>query len=183
MSAARPTPPRDRRFAVWIATTALLFLAAVAVGFVWLPVAQAGRNMPDLWSAICSAVGLSGPDAAAPYANRGQPASEVAWTPATERLLSGANAGRGAALAAASCNGCHGRAGLSDDAIFPNLAGQGATSIYKQWSSYPYGDRLFIYNAAVRRLYRITDQRAATRYFAQHKPLACPGHVARGVEI
>ena len=78
MSAARPTPPRDRRFAVWIATTALLFLAAVAVGFVWLPVAQAGRNMPDLWSAICSAVGLSGPDAAAPYANRGQPASDGA---------------------------------------------------------------------------------------------------------
>jgi cytochrome c553 len=141
MSAARPTPPRDRRFAVWIATTALLFLAAVAVGFVWLPVAQAGRNVPDLWSAICSAVGLSGPDAAAPYANRGQPASEVAWTPATERLLSGAKAGRGAALAAASCNGCHGRAGLSDDAIFPNLAGQGATSIYKQLQDFRSGRR------------------------------------------
>jgi hypothetical protein len=57
------------------------------------------------------------------------------------------------------------------------------TSIYKQWSSYPYGNQLYIFNPSMHRLYRITDNQAATRYFAQHKLRPCPGYVARGVEV
>jgi cytochrome c553 len=117
---------------VWIATTAALFLIAATVVFVWLPAVQAGRSVPDLWGAICSAIGLPTRDAAASSKPESKPASDVAWTEATRQSLSRGDAARGAALASASCNNCHGRAGVADDAIFPNLAGQAATSIYKQ---------------------------------------------------
>ena len=132
MTTGRPGSSRDRRFAVWIATTVALFAAAAAAGFVWLPAVQAGRSVPDLWGAICSAIGLPGRDAQAGATAAGKPASDVAWTAAAQQLLARGNAAHGASLAAASCNNCHGRAGVSTDAIFPNLAGQGAASIYKQ---------------------------------------------------
>lgn len=141
MTTGRTAPLRDRRFAVWIGTTAALLLAAAAVGFVWLPAVQAGRNVPDLWGAICSAIGLPTRDASAGAKTHGKPASEVAWTAATQQSLARGHAGRGAALAAASCNNCHGRAGVTDDAIFPNLAGQGAASIYKQLQDFRSGRR------------------------------------------
>jgi hypothetical protein len=57
------------------------------------------------------------------------------------------------------------------------------TSIYKQWSSYPYGNQLYIYNPSAHRLYHLADRQAAARYFAQHKLRPCPGYVARGVEV
>jgi len=141
MTTGRPVPVRDRRFAVWIAATAALFVIAAAVGFVWLPAVQAGRSVPDLWGAICSAIGLPTRDAAAASKSVVKPASDVAWTAATRQSLSRGDAARGAALASASCNNCHGRAGVTDDAIFPNLAGQAATSIYKQLQDFRSGRR------------------------------------------
>jgi len=137
---SRP-PPRDRRFAVWIGSIAALLVAATAAGFVWLPAVQAGRDGPGLWDAICSAIGLPSRDARAAAVAGAEPPSNVAWTAATQQLLAGANPGRGAALAAASCNGCHGPAGVSDDAIFPNLAGQSRASIYKQLQDFKSGRR------------------------------------------
>jgi hypothetical protein len=41
----RSTAPRDPRFAVWIGTTVVLFVAALLVGFVWLPSAQRGPGI------------------------------------------------------------------------------------------------------------------------------------------
>ena len=87
-------PLRDRRFAVWIATTAALFLIAATVGFVWLPAVQAGRSVPDLWGAICSAIGLPTRDAAASSKPESKPASDVAWTEATRQSLSRGDAAR-----------------------------------------------------------------------------------------
>lgn len=133
-------PSRDPRFAVWIGTTAVLFIAAIAVGFVWLPSAQAGAGALDLWGAICSAVGLPNRNARVPVTVPGQPASSVAWTAETRRLLAQGDAAHGAALSS-TCNSCHGSAGLSDDAIFPNLAGQSAGAIYKQLEDFKSGRR------------------------------------------
>ena len=57
------------------------------------------------------------------------------------------------------------------------------TSLYDDPRFFPYGERLYIYNPAARRLYRINDRPAAARYFAGRKRLRCGGYVARGVEV
>jgi hypothetical protein len=59
-----------------------------------------------------------------------------------------------------------------------------ATSIYNQASLYPYGPQLYVYNPIRHLLVRLTDSRAAARYFAAREPSHCPrGFVARGVEV
>lgn len=143
MNGDRPATP-DSRFAVWIGATVVLFLAAVVVGFIWLPSAQRGGDGLDLWNVFCRAVGL-------PYASArffvpaaGQPASAVAWTPTTRLRLTQGTAVRGAALAT-TCDNCHGTNGVSGDAAFPNLVGQSVAAIYKQLEDYKSGKR----NAAV----------------------------------
>lgn len=184
MTTGRPVPLRDRRFAVWIGTTAALFLVAAAVGFVWLPSVQPGGSVPDLWGAICSAIGLPTRDASAASKAQGKPASDVAWTAATQRSLARGNAGRGAALAAASCNTCHGRTGVTDDAIFPNLAGQAATSIYKQLQDFRSGRR----NPVVMGVYvaGLTDEDVrdlAVHYASLPMPVARTSRLPSAVDV
>ncbi len=119
----------DSRFGLWIGATVVLFVAAVVVGFAWLPSAQSDKVR--LWDVICRAIGLPGgaSTAAAPLA--GLPSSTVAWTPATRELLGRGDAARGA-TSAAMCNNCHGANGVSTDAAIPNLAGHDAAAVYKQ---------------------------------------------------
>jgi len=132
--------PRDSRFAIWIGATAGLFVLALAVGFIWLPSAQRGADGLDLWGAICRAVGLPSGNAPVSAPVAGQPASQVAWTTETRRRLAQGNARAGAAIAQ-TCNNCHGTAGVSADAIIPNLAGQTAAAIYKQLDDFKNGKR------------------------------------------
>ena len=138
----------DPRFAVWIGVTVVLFLFAVVVGFIWLPSAQQGTEGLSLWSTICRAVGLPSGSARVSAPVAGQPASTVAWTPATRARLTQGNPGRGAALAT-TCNNCHGANGISADAAFPNLTGQSVAAIYKQLEDFKSGKR----NAAVMGVY------------------------------
>jgi cytochrome c553 len=136
MDSERQAAPRDPRFAVWIGTTVVLFIAALAVGFVWLPSAQRGPGELDWWAAICRAAGFpTGTSASVSVPVATQIASTVAWTPATRQRLSEGDAARGAAIAG-TCNNCHGANGISADAIIPNLAGQSAAAIYKQLEDY-----------------------------------------------
>jgi cytochrome c553 len=130
----------DRRYATWIGATAALFVLVVVIGFVWLPAAQRGAGAPDLWTSICRAIGLPSRDAGVGAAVPGQPASTVAWTPATRQLLARGDIRRGAALAS-TCNNCHGANGVSTDAAIPNLAGQSASAIYKQLEDFRSGRR------------------------------------------
>jgi cytochrome c553 len=130
----------DPRFKSWIGATGVLFLASVAVGFVWLPSAQQGSGARDLWGAICRAIGLPGTSAASPPPVAGQPSSTIAWTVATRELMTRGDGARGAALAT-SCNNCHGANGISADAAIPNLAGQSVAAIYKQLEDYKSGKR------------------------------------------
>jgi len=132
--------PGDSRFVHWIGATAGLFVLALAVGFVWLPSAQRGADGLGLWDAICRAVGLPNGNARISAPVAGQPASKVAWTTETRQRLSQGNASAGAAIAG-TCNNCHGSAGISADAIIPNLAGQSAASIYKQLEDFRSGRR------------------------------------------
>jgi cytochrome c553 len=127
----------DRRFANWMVATALLFLVASAIGFIWLPSVQQGAGNVDLWSVICRAIGVPTPDT---VTTAGQPPSTVAWTPATRRFLTGGDAVRGARLATA-CNNCHGAMGVSSDAAIPNLAGHTVAAIYKQLEDFRNGKR------------------------------------------
>ena len=133
-------PPRDSRFAIWIGATAGLFVLALVVGFIWLPSAQRGADGLDLWGAICRAVGLPSGNARVSAPVAGQPASQVAWTTETRRRLAQGDARAGAAIAQ-TCNNCHGAAGISADAIIPNLAGQSAAAIYKQLDDFKSGKR------------------------------------------
>jgi len=131
---------RDSRFAIWIGATAGLFAFALAVGFIWLPSAQRGAEGLDLWGAICRAVGLPNGNARVSAPVAGQPASQVAWTTETRRRLAQGDARAGAAIVQ-TCNNCHGTAGISADAIIPNLAGQSAAAIYKQLDDFKSGKR------------------------------------------
>ena len=140
MTDGKQPVPRDSRFAIWIGATTGLFVLALAVGFIWLPSAQRGADGLDLWSAICRAVGLPSGNARISAPLAGQPASQVAWTTETRRRLAQGDANAGAAIAKA-CNNCHGMAGISADAIIPNLAGQSAAAIYKQLDDYKSGKR------------------------------------------
>jgi cytochrome c553 len=137
--ADRPSS-HDPRFAIWIGATAGLFVFALAVGFVWFPSAQRDAEGLDLWSAICRAVGLPVGNAPVSPPVAGQPASAVAWTPATRRKLAQGNPTAGAAIGQ-TCNNCHGDKGVSADAAIPNLAGQSAAAIYKQLEDYRSGKR------------------------------------------
>jgi cytochrome c553 len=136
----RPSP-NDSRFAMWIWTTAGIFIVALAVGFVWLPSTQRGAEGLDLWRAICRAVGLPSGNVEVARPIAGQPASMVAWTTQTRRNLAKGDSNAGARLAAKTCNPCHGDNGLSTDAAIPNLAGQSAAAVYKQLEDFRSGKR------------------------------------------
>ena len=162
----------DSRFAVWIGTIILLFLFAVAVGFIWLPSVQQGAYGLDLWNVICHAVGLSNGDMRISAPVAGQPASNVVWTATMRQRLAQGNAVRGIALAT-TCNNCHGTNGVSNDAAFPNLVGQTVAAIYKQLEDFKSGKR----NATVMGVYvsAMSEQDMldlATHFASQANPFA-----------
>ena len=178
MTADKRHGPRDPRFAGWIGATIVLFIVTVAVGFVWLPSAQRGADAVDLWGAICRAVGLPGGSARASVPAAGQPASMVAWTVATRRLLMRGDAARGATLAT-TCNNCHGPNGISADAAIPNLAGHGVAALYKQLEDFKDRKR----NATVMGVFvdPLSQQEIldlATHYASLPNPFAKPGEAA-----
>jgi len=131
----------DRVGLWWSLGVAALALIAYAVGFLWLPGAQAG-SAPTLWSALCRAAGLTAASSA-PAAPReaGAIPSDVVWTPSTERLIVAGDAARGSALAG-TCAGCHGANGIGASDQFPNLAAQPAAAVYKQLADFHSGKRV-----------------------------------------
>lgn len=71
---------------------------------------------------------------------KAQPASQVAWTPETLKLVRHGNSEAGKAKAAESCKGCHGEKGEGLSA--PVLAGQTANYLFKQLRDYADGSRI-----------------------------------------
>jgi hypothetical protein len=75
---------------------------------------------------------------------------------------------------------------LKGDAVSPRMSPTASglqTSFYKEPRFYPYGPMLFIYNPVKRQLTRVTDAATAVRYFRTRRSAACPGLVARGMEV
>ncbi len=126
--------------AICIAALVALSVAAIAVGFGWLPSVQADYRAGSLWDSICRAAGV--PSTWVRQDSRqGAPqvASDVILLPAMGRAASPAAVGRGATLAL-NCTMCHGALGISrSDA--PNLAGQYPEVIVKQLADYQSGKR------------------------------------------
>ena len=133
--------PRGHWFASALTVTFGLVLASALVGFIWLPYSQADSSYRSLWDAICSSAGLvfnrPGTNAVAPA---GYKTSTVVLSADLLPDDSAASIGRGATLAQ-QCTMCHGNRGLSN-AVMPNLAGQYASTIYKQLQDFKSGARV-----------------------------------------
>jgi hypothetical protein len=75
---------------------------------------------------------------------------------------------------------------LGGDVMSPRMSlapGGLETSIYKQPRFYPFGPHLYVYNPVRHVLIGLRDAETAARYFAERPRTACPGFVARGVEV
>jgi cytochrome c553 len=131
---------RDRA-ALWVvAAVAALTLAALAIGFLWLPSAHADFTARGVWDMICRAAGVPASWSQGELARATLPTTRVVLLPPMARPGSPESAGRGASLALAQCTMCHGARGVSA-ADTPNLAGQYPDVIVKQLADYQRGDR------------------------------------------
>jgi cytochrome c553 len=125
---------------ICIASLVALTIAAMVVGFGWLPSTQKDFSAGGLWDSICRAAGVpstwgnqdSRPSAPAV-------ASDVVLLPAMGKAASTDAVGRGATLAL-NCTMCHGAQGMSRSDT-PNLAGQYPEVIMKQLADYKSGKR------------------------------------------
>ncbi len=140
MNPERIVSLRNKWFAYSVALTAGIAIISIAVGFIWLPLAQAGGGVLGVWSAICSAAGvIEVPPIHEQVVEPAYATTRVEIVPGMLRHASADSIGRGATLAL-RCTMCHGARGLSR-ADTPNLAGQYATAIYKELVDFKTGAR------------------------------------------
>jgi len=126
-----------RRSVTWLA---VVFVACVLVGFVWLPMAQPDFSARGLWASICKAAGVPGNwgDPGEALRTGGQSTKVVLDRPMARAGAADA-IGRGATLAL-NCTMCHGAQGMSL-ADAPNLSGQYPEVVVKQLLDYRDGRR------------------------------------------
>lgn len=121
----------------------VVLVAGVLLGLLVLPLVQAPRGVGP-FTAICRALGIlpgSPAQNTPPSAATAQPASQVAWTPATLADLLHGQKQAGADLANRVCGACHRPDGTSADPSIPRMAGQSAFAIYKQLHDFKSGSR------------------------------------------
>ncbi|MGF6491993.1 cytochrome c553 [Luteibacter sp. 621] len=132
---------RDRWFAASVGGTFAVFVFSFVVGFIWLPSAQSDNLFKGLWNAMCGAAGV--PKGwlipAAPPVTSTQPTSAVVLTPDLDLRAAYGAVGRGGTLAL-KCTMCHGTRGVTSAEI-PSLAGEQASSVYKQLKDFQSGAR------------------------------------------
>jgi cytochrome c553 len=124
-----------------VAVLIALTIAAMLVGFLWLPSAQADFSAQGLWASICRAAGV--PSSWAPATDAARDARPVSTEVVLERSMARDGdkdaIGRGATLAL-NCTMCHGAHGMSGSDA-PNLAGQYPEVVIKQMHDYKSGKR------------------------------------------
>ena len=152
------------RIAWW--STAGLLAISVILGFIVLGREQ--QNGPTLgtWNAICRALGITadiGP-AAEPRPPLRTP-SRIAWTSVTRSKVAGGNAEHGA-FVALNCTACHGEQGVSQNGLYPTLAGMDAAVIYKQLDDFRAGKRSWGAMNAIAQALSAQDWADAGAYFA-----------------
>lgn len=151
----------------WICISSLvaLSIAAMAVGFGWLPSVQKDFSAGGVWDSICRAAGV--PSTWGNQDSRpGAPAvaSDVILLPAMAKAASTAAVGRGATLAL-NCTMCHGAQGMSRSDT-PNLAGQYPEVIMKQLADYKSGKRASPIMAALSRNLTSDNIKDLAAYYA-----------------
>jgi cytochrome c553 len=140
MSRDRIVSLRNPWFTASLGITAAIAIAAIVVGFAWLPAQPPGERPHGLWYAICTAAGLvRQPPSGVQIVEASYPTTTVEIIPGMLRGASAEAIGRGATLAL-RCTMCHGARGLSQ-ANTPNLAGQFAVAIYKELVDFKTGAR------------------------------------------
>lgn len=131
---------RDRWLVTSVATTAVVAIVAIVVGFIWLPAQEPNAPVSGLWGRICSAAGFfRQPSSSEAVVAANYPTTRVEVTPQLLGAASAGSIGHGATLAL-GCTMCHGAQGVSD-ANTPNLAGQYPIAIYKQLDDFKTGAR------------------------------------------
>lgn len=119
-----------------LALLALVLLGGL-VSYLWLPRYQLGAS-PSWFTSFCAALGVPQATALSVTAPT-LPHSDVVLTHHLLAPATAADVGHGATIAL-RCTPCHGPTGISY-ANSPNLAGQYATSIYKELRDYQSGAR------------------------------------------
>lgn len=151
------------------------FVAAVLVGFLWLPSVQSDFDAQGIWASICRAAGVpdkwgdgspvTAPVDAAVIAKRLR-TTGVVLSQSMARPGSGEASGRGATIALQQCTMCHGARGVSV-ANAPSLAGQYPEVIIKQITDYQQGDRQSSIMQALARKLSERDIADVSVYYAE----------------
>ncbi|MBV8523656.1 MAG: c-type cytochrome [Acetobacteraceae bacterium] len=152
----------------WWSTAGFLVLGIV-LGFVVLGREQQNGPALGTWSAICRALGITsdiGP-AGAPQPPLRTP-SRIAWTSVTVAQAGGGNAEHGAFIAA-SCTACHGEQGVSQNGLYPTLAGMDAVVIYKQLDDFRADKRSWGAMNAIAQALSLQDAADVGAYFARRE--------------
>jgi cytochrome c553 len=122
-----------------VVSLVVLTVAAIFVGFVWLPSVHGDFSAQGLWSAICRAAGVPADWSGNSKVKEAPVATDVVLDRSMVKVGSSDAVGRGATLAL-NCTMCHGAHGMSaSDA--PNLAGQYPEVVIKQLQDYRSGKR------------------------------------------
>ena len=124
----------------WLVAGAVA-VAAIVIGFVWLPSLQASALGIGVWDAICRATGIT--RSAAPgfiASSSAAVPTKVVWNTETLRAAASGDA-QHAKSVALGCAGCHGAEGVSPSEAFPNLAGLREDVMYKALKDYRDGKR------------------------------------------
>lgn len=174
MNGERLFSARNPWFVGAVGGVAGLLILALAVGFIWMPSSQGGREIAGLWDAICRAAGAPGGSAATAEPPLKGASSDVIMIPrmiATDSV----SVGRGGTLAL-RCTMCHGARGTSG-ADTPNLAGQNAESTYKQLRDLQSGHRKSEIMAPHARNLSDQDMRDLAAYYASLPRLTPPANL------
>jgi cytochrome c553 len=148
-----------------VGTLAVMTVASVLVGFVWLPSVHPDFTARGLWESLCRAAGVPSTWAdQTPAGERGARSTAVVLD--REMARAGANdaVGRGATLAL-NCTMCHGAQGQSASNA-PNLAGQYPEVVIKQLLDYKAGVRASAVMEALARPMSERDIRDLAAYYA-----------------
>ena len=147
-------------------STAGLLIVGVVLGFIVIGREQQNGQPLGTWTAICRALGITsdvGP------AGEAQPPlrtpSRIAWTKVTLTQIAAGNAEHGA-FVAGNCTACHGEQGVSQNGLYPTLAGMDAAAIYKQLDDFRAGKRSWGAMNAIAQALSVDDAADAEAYFA-----------------
>lgn len=122
-----------------VVSLAILTVAAMLVGFVWLPSVHGDFTVQGLWDSICRAAGVPTFWSSSAKVTEAPTPTNVVLERAMTRVGTDDAIGRGATLAL-NCTMCHGAQGMSASNA-PNLSGQYPEVVIKQLQDYKSGKR------------------------------------------